>query len=122
MRPFEPRDLEELNQWRATEEKFPLALSELSPYGVTEPGIAIGFITRTDGPVFIIDGFATNPKASRRKRVNAYIEIMKMLVQIGKALGHTHLLAFTDSELVARTAQKRLGVTYKSNFIGHKAL
>lgn len=105
MRLFHASDLDEMNGWYAARGQSPLSIALLPEYGVLEPGVAAGFLYRTDAPSLgLLDGFVSNPEAPLRERAEALKEIAAHLVQSAKRQGVVILMAMCKSRGIERLA------------------
>lgn len=105
MRPFLPADLEEMNGWGRARGLPEVDAAELPALGVIVPGVACGFLIRTEVPgLALLDGLVTAPGAPLRSRYAAAEAITRALIGIAQDQGVRRLLAITRSRGVARIA------------------
>lgn len=112
MRSFEPADSTEVGGWyRARGLRAPLA-AMYPGTGMIEPGVAAGFLYRTDGALNLIEGVVTNPAASKRAAVRAVGAIVEALVTAAPE----PTLAFCAQPGMARRGQ-RAGMRRAGSYI-----
>jgi hypothetical protein len=110
VRTFEDGDMEAINAWLAAHRRAPVTRDALPATGIIEPGVAAGFVFRTDSSIGFIHGLVTNPDASLRARHAAIHRIMKVLVEVARGLGIRHLLTWSDNPSAVRRAVAHGGV------------
>ncbi len=100
VRPFAAStDLDELNRWLDVRGLMPVEAHALPIVGMIVPGVAAGFLYRTDSSIGFLDGFASNPEAPKETRAAA-------LLHIGDALASRFdgrfLLVYTEHVGISR--------------------
>lgn len=108
MRRFEPADIDEVNGWCAARGLDPLDPAALPPVGFVEPGLAAGWLYRTDADLALVEGLVTNPTVPLRQRSRAVDAVTRALLDEAKAFGVRRVVAFCREPGVARRAV-RLG-------------
>jgi hypothetical protein len=103
MRPFVASDLQEVNAWCAAHGRDPLPAERLPPTGAIVPGVACGFLYRTDSAVALLEAFITNPAATLRRRSAAVDEIT--LALLAQARG-SYVMAICTAGGTARRAPR----------------
>lgn len=105
IRDFEISDLEEIDTWYQTHGKPDGCPFRYVPnIGVIEPGVAAGFLYKTDGYFAILENFITNPKAGPMKRNDAIYAIFEELLKRAKDFGFEEVYAITNVESVMQRA------------------
>lgn len=104
MRRFATSDIDEINGWYAAR-----GLPRLEPWafpsmGLVEPGVAAGFLYRTDSGLALLEGIVTNPAASASSRHAALTAIGAELVAEAKRAGIKRLLGICRDRGIAERA------------------
>lgn len=116
-RAFVLEDLAEVNAWYRARSLGELAPASLPAIGEIISGVAVGFLYRTDSEFGLLEGYVTNPAASRRARHQAVHEVTRALIARGKAAGVRRIVALCKVRSIAKAAaQHGLGV------VGHYTL
>jgi hypothetical protein len=110
MRRYEPGDLAELNAWHAARWLAPLRAGSLPAVGYIEPGVAAGFLYRTDSDLALLDGYITSPAATARARHRAVAAITEALLGSARTDGIRSVVGLCRSPGVARHAIRRHGM------------
>lgn len=106
MRRFRSSDLEEMNRWYAARGIAPLTPDELGEVGFIVPGVAAGFLLRTEARgVAMIDAIVTNPDAKMRVNYRAVRGIIEALERKAREMGVKRLGGFTRSSGVERVGR-----------------
>lgn len=103
IRRYEPGDLEEMNRWYAARALALVTAGQLPTVGFIVPGVAAGFLYRTDSSLGFLDGFISNPEAPAHRRAAALLEIGACLEQ---AFTGKHLLVYTAHNGIARWSRE----------------
>lgn len=106
LRPFAAGDLAELNRWYEKRRLSAVPGTMLPKLGLFAPGVAAGFLYRTDSSVALIDGLVTNPVAPLRVRREAVAAIVDGLRSLAKERGVSHLVAMTERRSTRRVAER----------------
>lgn len=102
-RTYRSSDLEEIRSWY--EKRSMTCIPDLlPPIGVIVPGIACGFIMRTDTKACILEPFIANPDALQGQRDEALTQILQTLVIKAKEFGCTHVFGFSSSPTMVKRA------------------
>jgi hypothetical protein len=115
-RRIELSDLGEINSWYQERGLTALDAELLPKTGYIVPQIAVGFLYMTDSNMALLEGYITNPRASKRACITAIDSITSALLQAANELGVKHVLAFCDSHGIKRIAQRRHGMSEVGNF------
>lgn len=107
MRPVESIDFAEINSWREMRHVPILDKSIYPENGLIEPDCAAGFLTLTNSSVALLENFVSNPQASMRDREKAIATIGLALEERAKKNGAKYLVAWTQSEGIAKACLKR---------------
>lgn len=86
MRPYVPTDYDEVASWYVAHGQVPPGESLLPPAGLIEPGVAAGFLYRTDSALCLIEGVIVNPAAGKREQAKALSEIIDGLLSQARGL------------------------------------
>jgi hypothetical protein len=106
MRPFETNDIDELNGWLKAHGQNTVTPEMLPGIGVIVPGVAAGFLYRTDSSVGMIHCLTSNPTATSAQRHEALDAVVEALLAASRHVGVKHLLCFSsDSSVIARSAR-----------------
>lgn len=97
MRPYEDADIGEINLWAAAQGSPPLTRDVLPATGFIEPGIAAGFLFRTDSGIAFAHNIVTNPDAPLRTRYMAVHAIMDLCVVTAREMGFRHIITWSDA-------------------------
>jgi len=106
MRPFTLADLAEVNSWWKARKQPVRPASYLPKYGYIQPGVAAGWLFRTDSCIGFLDDFVTNPKAPLMQRVMYLDGITRNLVATAKRVGIKALVVYTGNEGIWRRLGK----------------
>ena len=99
-------DLKVLHQWH-TARGMPWPGNRAFPItGMVVPGVAMGFLVKTDTSWCIIEGYCTNPEASAKDRNEALDEITAELLKMSRSLGFSSAVALLNDDTVGRRASK----------------
>lgn len=107
MRRYHPRDYGEIAGWYAARGEPAPPPDTLPVIGILCPGIACGFLMRTDSSVALIEGMATNPAAPLFARHRAIGRILDALVEEAKSEGFRHVVGMARSNGIAKLAEGR---------------
>ncbi len=113
---FELSDLGEINSWYQERGLTALGAEFLPKTGYIVSQVAAGFLYTTDSNLALLEGYITNPRASKRVCITAIDSITTALLRTAKELGVKHILAFCDSHGIKRIAQRRHGMSEVGNF------
>lgn len=100
-------DYSDINAWfhERKGEYFPVKF--LSGTGFIVPGVAVGFLIRTDANVGILEPFVSNPHAPEKERDEALNKILKKLVDHAKSLGYRAVFGFSTAQTMIDRALKQ---------------
>jgi hypothetical protein len=97
-------DLKELHKWH-TAHGMPWPGNRAFPTtGLIVPGVAIGFLVKTDTSWCIIEGYCTNPEAPAKERNLALDEITDGLLKMSKTLGFSIAVALFSDDSIGHRA------------------
>jgi len=71
----------EVNEWHRMRNLGPIHSAQLPDIGYIEPGVAAGFLYRTDSVYGLIDGFISNPLAPKVKAARALQAIAETILR-----------------------------------------
>lgn len=97
MRSFRTEDMGMVNSWYMAHGDQPITLDSLPQTGLIEPGIAAGFLYKTDSNIAWLEGFVTNPEAPPSARNEALDNIANALMVSAKALGFRQVIAMVEN-------------------------
>lgn len=100
---YQPEDLASLNVWYAARGQPGITRAMLPTHGYFAPGLAAGFLYRTDSCFGFLDTFVTNPGAPQSERALALQDIACRLMADFRG---GRLLIYTTSGGIRRWAQK----------------
>ncbi|SRR6266498_2750518 len=103
---FVPSDLPEINSWYSARGLPEITSQEIPITGYIHHGIAAGFLIRTDTCVCYLEGFITNPEASRTDRSKALDDIVAMLLTRDETTGYRVVTVITKHDTIRRRAKK----------------
>lgn len=75
--------------------------------GLIVPGVAAGFLFRTDSAFCLLDGFVTSRDAPAKERHRALGAIVDALTEEAKALGFRCVVGLTRSSGMAKLVRRR---------------
>lgn len=88
-----------MNSWCAARGLAPVDSHTLPQLGVIVPGVAAGFLYRTDSSLGFLDGFISNPAAPKEERAAALLHIGSVLTS---QFDGRVLLVYTENAGVSR--------------------
>lgn len=91
VRDYERRDKWMLDAWLAARDLPSVPSHSLPVTGFIVPGIAAGFLYRTDSSIGILDGYVSNPHVSAMARDGALDAVTAALISKAKELGVKYL-------------------------------
>lgn len=98
-------DLREVKRWyKLHEDIFPEGM--LPPIGLIVPGVAAGWLVKTDAGFGMLEGFITNPEAPANMRNLALDEITLGLIDRAKNAGLPRVVALFSNDAIASRAKK----------------
>lgn len=100
-------DYKEINEWFYSRkgEYFPLKF--LSQTGFIVPGVAVGFLIKTDVNVGILEPFISNPRAPEKERDEALNMILETLCNQAKSIGYRAVFGFSTAQTMLNRALKQ---------------
>jgi hypothetical protein len=104
MRLFENGDMDAINAWYAAHKQPPARRDLLPETGFIVPGVAAGFLFRTDSRLAFVHNVVTNPDASLRARFVAVRDIVRACQELARALGVAGLVTWTNAPSIVRLA------------------
>lgn len=102
-RKYKLDDYGELSEWWAAR-RIVMAKDVLPPTGFIVPGIAAGFLIKTDTSCCIIEPFIANPRANKHDRDKALNKIMLDLIEEAKNCGFSRIFGFSSRESMIERA------------------
>lgn len=106
MRPYVPSDYPEVSGWYADRGLAAPPAWSLPMTGLIEPGVAAGFMWRTDSGVALFDGWISNPGAKRIAAARVLVAVCRGLVERAQAEGFRSVLTWTRVRGVERAAHR----------------
>ncbi len=111
--------LPEINTWYKARDQYMLKPDWIPPQGLIVPGIAAGFLIRTNTNIGILEHFVTNPAASKKDRRLAIDMIASRLISAGKSMGMLGFLALSSHPAIFALCEKHgLVELNKKVFVG----
>jgi hypothetical protein len=107
VRRYATSDYPEVAGWYAAHGEPVPDAGMLPGFGLIVPGLACGFLYRTDASFALLEGFVTNPAAHLRARHLAIGEIVDALTEEAKAQGFRHVVGLSRSTGIASLVQRR---------------
>lgn len=105
VRIFSASDLSEVNGWLGSRGLPGLSADRLPRVGFIVPGVACGFLVRTEvHGVALLDAFVANPAAPARERRAAILEVARAVLGIADGFGVRRLTLTTWSRGIGRLA------------------
>jgi len=113
MRRVRKEDMVEIGRWNDERGLPPLDFSVYPMLGFIEPGVAAGFMHRTDTSIAIFENFISNPQADKVKAREVMGEIAKALEEAVKILGFKYSTAVINiksiEDLAIQNGMKLIG-------------
>jgi hypothetical protein len=106
LKKFRPENLEEVNVWHSLRKMGALRKDMVPNIGYYVPGIAAGFIYRTDSCMAFLDGFISNPLTDKAEREIALDKITEALLDSADRLGYHIVLAMTQNDKIRERCKK----------------
>jgi len=94
-------DYSELSSWLLSRGTRPPELDLFPEIGVIVPGVACGFLYKTDSKICYIENLIANPEVSEEDRNKALDVIVAELIKIGTDLGFRAMLGISKLQAVA---------------------
>lgn len=102
-RKYVDEDFYSIIEWYEARHTRP-AQDMIPPTGFIVPGIAAGFLMRTDTSACILEPFIANPHANKQDRDRALNSIMKDLLDEARSLGYDRVFGFSSHERMIERA------------------
>lgn len=102
-----PEDYEQLKVWYAARGLDAPSAEAIPKTGIIIPGIAIGFLLRTDGPIALIWGLVSNPAVDQGTREKAVELVVDRLESLARNSGFIQIVGLTVQEKVLGYARKK---------------
>lgn len=109
MRLFEDADLPAMNEWYRAHGQAPVRRDMLPTTGFIVPGVAVGFLYRTDAQLALVHHVVTNPAAGLRARHRAVRAIVGACQDTARGLGLREILTWSDVPSIVRVAGRAGG-------------
>jgi len=109
MRRFGPEDMEQVEGWYRARGLAQPPPSTLSACGFIEPGVAAGWLYRTDADFALAEGIVTNPAATPGERHAALNALMGALVEQARKCGFRVVLGVCRDPGIASRAMDSHG-------------
>lgn len=100
------RDLPEINSWYKARDLYLLKKEWIPPQGFIAPGIAAGFLIRTNTNLGILEHFVSNPAALKKDRRLAIDMIAGLLISAGKSMGILGFMALSSHPEIFKLCEK----------------
>lgn len=94
-------DEEEVMGWFHSR-KIEMTSDYLPETGFIAPGIAAGFIYKTDGNFCIFEAFISNPNTTKKERESALSSVVTHMIEEAKKLGFKDAYGFATSQSMIR--------------------
>jgi hypothetical protein len=101
VRQFTENDIEEVIGWFHSR-KIEITSDYLPKTGFIAPGVAAGFIYRTDANFCIFECFISNPNTTKEERNTALNSIVTHMIEKAKNLGYKDAYGFATSQSMIR--------------------
>lgn len=102
-RKYKDEDFYSIIEWYEARHIRP-AQDMIPPTGFIVPGIAAGFLMRTDTSACILEPFIANPCANKHDRDKALNAIMSDLINEARHLGYDRVFGFSSHERMLERA------------------
>lgn len=102
-RKYNHEDFYSIIEWYEARHIRP-AQDMIPPTGFIVPGIAAGFLMRTDTSACILEPFIANPHANKEDRDRALNSIMGDLIEEARNLGYDRVFGFSSRESMIERA------------------
>lgn len=106
MRAYAPSDYEEIATWYAGRDQPIPTPKSLPEIGYIEPGVAAGFLYRTDANWSLIESYIAHPNSDAKARSESLDLISFALIQTAKEMGFKHIVSITKNPAVVARAKK----------------
>lgn len=103
---FLDSDFGEISSWWVKRNKNPPAREILPMHGRIVPGIACGFLFRTDSALGLLEFFSTNPDAGLKTRKKAMDRIVSSLIEDAKRAGIKIVYGGTEHSSILKFVKK----------------
>ena len=103
LRRFQPEDYEEVSQWWRAHGWAPVPLQALPVTGLIVPGIAAGWLYKTDSSLAWLEWLVTNPNAAGEARHAALNEVIEAALKEAEIGGAAAVFtSLSDKSLLGR--------------------
>ena len=99
------KDLAQINSWAKERGMREFDPSTIPDFALIAPGLAAGFLYKTDSTIAIIEGLITNPSANKLERGRAIDDIIKTLLDHAKEAGFKYVKGDTRIENISARAR-----------------
>lgn len=106
MRAFRRDDLAEVNAWYDGHGMPTLPPAAIPVQGIIEPGVAAGFLYRTDSGICLLEGFVSRPGCGPKARHAAVEAITDGLVEAAQIQGFRHAIAICRDTAIEKRAAR----------------
>lgn len=110
-------DTTEISSWYTARGLSSPPKAALPSIGFIVPGVAAGYLYRTDSSLALIEGYVTNPRASSEDRNRGLEALTEHLLESARLDGFTHILVLTEDVSIQTRA-----ITWNFNKKGIKTL
>jgi len=104
---YKPTQYEEINTWFKERKGDSIPEAFLSPTGFIVPGVAAGFLIKTDCNVCFLEPFISNPKAPKELRELALEGIVEALENEATKLGYRFCYGIATAPTMIEHGMKR---------------
>lgn len=106
LRRYKLSDYEEVNSWFRKYKGNDFPKEHLAPTGFIVPGIAVGFLIKTDANCCFLEPFIANTDASPEDRDKALTQILTSLISEAKALDFNFIFGISTAPTMIERALK----------------
>src|SRR5271165_2722312 len=106
VRRFTAEDWSQMASWYQKHDQNCPKMTVLPQIGFIEPGVAAGFLYRTDSDTCLIDAYISNPDISAEERDACLDEVTRALLEVAESQNYSKIMAITKSGAISRRAIK----------------
>jgi hypothetical protein len=105
IRPVMADDHPEIASWYRAHDQKMVPIDLLPPQGLIWPGVAAGFMMKTDSKVCFLEHYIANPRAFKEVSRRALELITDQFLQASRAQGYVAVFALTNHPGIERLTQ-----------------
>jgi hypothetical protein len=106
VRKYQKSDYNEITTW-FHDRKIAIEEGFLPEHGFIWPGVAAGFIYKTDSNFCLFENFIGNPQVTKEQREEALVKIVSSMIDKARELGFERIYGFATSQgMIRRGAEQ----------------